>query len=105
VTVTDLNGIRHQADLQATTLFEAAATATTIFREQGWSGEALTPNSVLRVEVQGPSTVHDVPLKAVERWLRSPNTSPKQMIAKRRTESAGKGDVRSLNGRGGHREQ
>ena len=64
--------------------------------------EALTPNSVLRVEVQGPSTVHDVPLKAVERWLRSPSASPKEMIAKRRTEGAGEGDLRRrANGRGG----
>ena len=57
-----------------------------IFREQGWAAEALKPNTVLRVEVQPPATVHDVPLKAVEQWLRSPSTSPKEQMLKRRSD-------------------
>jgi hypothetical protein len=46
--------------------------------------EALTANARFRVEVQHPSTVHDVALKAIERWRRSPATSPKKFIAKRK---------------------
>jgi hypothetical protein len=38
---------------------------------------------VLRVEVQAPSVVHDVPLKAVEAWMRSPATSPRDFLVKR----------------------
>jgi hypothetical protein len=50
------------------------------------AAEALKPNTVLRVEVQPPATVHDVPLKAVARWLRSPSTSPKEQLVKRRAD-------------------
>jgi len=43
----------------------------------------LTPNAVVRVEVQLPPTVHEVPLKAIEQWQQSPTTSPKDYIVKR----------------------
>ena len=76
--------MNHSVEVHASTLFEAAATAVGVFREQGWAAEALKPNTVLRVEVQPPATVHDVPLKAVEQWLRSPSISPKGQILKRR---------------------
>jgi hypothetical protein len=65
------------------TLFEAAATAVAMFRQQGWAADALTPNAILRVEVQLPPIIHEVPLKSIERWLRSPNASPREMIKKR----------------------
>ena len=84
VTARGLDGVAHSVEVQASTLFEAAAAALGLFREQGWSADALTPNAVLRVEVQLPPTVHDVPLKAVEQWLRSPSSSPRELAAKRR---------------------
>jgi hypothetical protein len=56
--------------------------AVVAFREQDWAAEVLTPAAVLRVEVHPPPVVHDVPLNAVERWLRSPSTSPKEMTTK-----------------------
>ena len=85
VTARGLDGVAHSVDVQASTLFAAAATALSLFRKQGWADGALTPNAILRVEVQLPSTVHDVPLKAVEQWVRSPSTSPKEFAAKRRS--------------------
>lgn len=69
--------------VQASSLFEAAAAAVAAFREQGWAEEALRPNATVHVEVHLPPVVHDVPLKAVERWLRSPNASPKDMVGKK----------------------
>jgi hypothetical protein len=84
VTAKGLDGIGHSVEVQASTLFEAAAAALTVFREQGWAADALTANAVLRVEVQAPATVHDVPLKSVEQWLRSPSTGPRDFAAKRR---------------------
>ena len=84
MTAKGLDGVVHSVEVQASTLFEAAAAALTMFRDHGWSAEALTPNAVLRVEVQVPAMVHDVPLKAVEQWLQSPSTSPRDSAAKRR---------------------
>lgn len=83
VSVKDVEGITHSVDVHAETLFEAAAAAIAIFKQQGWASAALTPRATLRVEVQLPLVVHDVPLSAVERWMRSPSASPREELAKR----------------------
>ena len=83
VTLRDADGIAHQVDVQGSTLFEAAAAAVAIFRQQGWAAQALTANAVLRVEVQLPTVIHEVPLKAVERWLNEPTASPKDQLLRR----------------------
>lgn len=78
----------HRIEVQASTLFEAGAAALAAFREQGWAAGALTPNATLHVEVQLPPIAHDVPLKAIERWVRQPSASPREEIAKRGGERA-----------------
>ena len=83
VFVRGADGVTHAAEVHAASLFEAAAAALALFREEGWGVDALTPNAVLRVEVQLPAVVHDVPLKAVERWLRSSSASPREYATKR----------------------
>jgi len=85
VTVKDLEGVAHRVEVQASTLFEAGAAAVAAFRQQGWAAEALTPNAVLHIEVQLPPITHDVPLKAIERWLRTPSVSPTQEMGERRS--------------------
>jgi hypothetical protein len=82
VSVRDIEGVTHTVQVQGSSLFEAAARAVAAFREQEWAAEALGPAAVLRVEVHAPSVVHEVPLKAVERCLRSPSASPKEMTTK-----------------------
>ena len=83
VTLKDLDGIAHRVEVQASTLFEAEATTVAVFRHQGWAVDAITSNAMLHIEEQLPSNSHDVPLKAIERWLRKPNVSPKDEVAKR----------------------
>lgn len=82
VSFTDSDGISHSVDVTAISLFEAAATALGLFRNQDWAAAAITPGVVLRIEVRVPPVVHEVPLKAVEAWMRSPTTSPKDFLAK-----------------------
>jgi hypothetical protein len=82
VSIRDTEGVLHTVQVQGSSLFEAAAHAVAAFREESWAAEALGPAAVLRVEVHAPSVVHEVPLKAVERWLRSPSPSPKEMTTK-----------------------
>lgn len=84
VSVCDVEKVTHTVEVQAATLFEAAAAALDAFRHQGWAATALTPNAVLRVEVRAPAVVHEVPLKAVERWRNSPSISPKESLTKRK---------------------
>ena len=84
--MTGLDGATHSVDVQASSLFEAASLALTAFRQEpSWATEALTANARFRVEVQHPPTVHDVPLKAIEQWRRSPTTSPRDYVMKRKT--------------------
>jgi hypothetical protein len=84
VSVTDVDGLTHGVTVNASTLFEAAAEAITAFRREPWAAHALTPNAVLRIEVQVPPVIHDVPLKAVDRWRNGPSVSPRESSAKRR---------------------
>ena len=83
VTIKDLDGVSHHVEVQASTLFEAGTAAAAAFRLQGWAADALTPNAVLHIEVQLPPITHDVPLKAIEQWLRTPSVSPKEEMGKR----------------------
>ena len=80
--VRDLGGITHTVQVQGETLFEAAARAVAAFRQQGWAADALTANAILRVEVHAPTVVHEVPMKAVERWLSASIVSPKEASIK-----------------------
>ena len=84
VSVTDLEGTTHSVSVKASTLFEAAAEAISTFRQEQWAVRALTENAILRIEVQVPPVIHDVPLKAVERWRNGPSASPKEYSAKKR---------------------
>jgi hypothetical protein len=87
VTIKDVEGVAHHVEVQASTLFEAGAAAVAAFRQQGWASDALTSNAILHIEVQLPPISHDVPLKAIERWLRTPSVSPKEEVAKRAARS------------------
>lgn len=83
VTIKDVEGVAHHVEVQASSLFEAGAAAVAAFRQQGWATEALTPNATLHIEVQLPPIAHDVPMKAIEQWLRTPSVSPKEEMGKR----------------------
>jgi hypothetical protein len=81
--VIDADGVSHSVEVQAATVFEAAAAALVAFRAERWAAAALTPASVLRVRVPAPAVIHEVPLKALERWAGAPSTSPQAHLAKR----------------------
>src|SRR4051812_28925219 len=82
VSVCDLQNVTHSTEVQAETLFEAAATAVAAFRREAWAADALSAAAVLRIEVRAPAVVHTVPLSALERWRRSLSASPKEKLAK-----------------------
>lgn len=83
ISVRDADGITTASRFRPKTLFEAAAAAMAVFREQGWAGEPLTPRAKLRVEVTLPTVVHEVPVAAVERWMRGSSVSPRDQVVKR----------------------
>jgi hypothetical protein len=83
VSLRDVENVTHSVEVQAETLFEAAAAALAVFSAQSWAAAALTAAAVLRIEVHSPAVVHTVPLGALERWRHSPSRSPKELLAKR----------------------
>jgi hypothetical protein len=83
VSVTDSDGVKHSVTVSAASLFDAAAAGLAAFRRESWAAAALSPNATVRVEVQPPPVVHDVPLKALERWENTPAISPSEQAVKR----------------------
>ena len=57
--------------------------------QQGRAPGALTPNVVFLIEVQLPPITHDVPVKAIERWLRTPSVSPREEVGEASSAAAG----------------
>jgi hypothetical protein len=84
VSATGTDGVTHSVEVHGATLFQAAASALAAFRAESWAADALTPSTTLRVEVHTPATVHDVPIKVVDRWLESSSASPQEFASKRR---------------------
>ena len=71
----DLRGIRHTADVQAESLYEAAVLAIKVFRSDPWM-ERVGPATVLEIDVREPSTRHSLSLQQIERWLDGTTSSP-----------------------------
>ena len=81
VRVTDADGVTHGVEVLGSSVYEVAAAGLAQLREQGWV-EVVAPNTVLQVEVHTAPTVHNVPLKSLQRWAASPSISPKQELLK-----------------------
>jgi hypothetical protein len=83
VSYKDHRGIRHVAEVQAESLYEAACMAVKIFRGDPWL-ERIGPATVLDVEVREPGTKHSISLQQVERWLAGTTRSPSEATKKAR---------------------
>jgi hypothetical protein len=68
VSFTDVRGIRHEAEVEAESLYEAAGRSVRRFRTDPWI-EPVGNATVLDVEIREPSTTHAITLQQVERWL------------------------------------
>jgi hypothetical protein len=77
----DVRGIRHSADVEAESLFEAVVLAVRRFRQDPWI-QQVGSATVLDVEVREPSTKHSISLQQVERWLAGATTNPTEAMKK-----------------------
>jgi hypothetical protein len=68
VSFKDVRGIRHSAEVEADSLYEAAVLGVRRLNEDPWR-EPIGPATVLEVEVRNPGTVHALTFQQVERWL------------------------------------
>jgi hypothetical protein len=83
VSFADVRGIRHTAEVQAESLFEAAILGVRTFRGDPWV-EHVGPATVLDVEVREPAARHAITMMQVEveRWLEGASTSPNEGVKK-----------------------
>ena len=82
ISVKTADDVIHTVEVQASSIFDAAASGVARFRDEGWI-DTLGANAVIRVEVQLPPVVHDVPVQALKRWASGPGIGPKQELLKR----------------------
>jgi hypothetical protein len=75
VSFVDHRGIRHTAEVQAESLYEAAVLGVRVFRTDPWI-ERVGPGTVLDVEIREPATTHAISLQQVERWLGGATLNP-----------------------------
>ena len=80
VSYVDSEGLRHSVEVQAETLYEAAALAIAAFRRHDCV-PGLASN--LDIEIR-TSVIHTLPFRKVQDWLNGGAKSPKEAILKKR---------------------
>ena len=80
VSYLDVSGIRHQVEVEATTMYEAAALAIKAFREHECEPGQL---SQLEVEIR-TSVTHTLTVKKLREWLNGGAKTPKDVVMKDR---------------------
>ena len=80
VSYLDLSGIRHQVEVEAGSLYEAAALALRAFREHDCEPGQL---SQLEIEIR-TSVTHTLTVKKLLEWLNGGAKTPKEVVMKER---------------------
>jgi len=80
VSYLDLSGIRHQVEVEAGSLYEAAALAVKTFREHDCEPGQL---SLLEIEIR-TSVTHTLTVKKLHEWLNGGARTPKEVVIKNR---------------------
>jgi hypothetical protein len=75
------SGIAHSVDVQAESLYEAAALGLGLLKRDGWI-EGLGPATKLEIAVRQPAANHVVSVQQLERWLDSVTASPADVLRK-----------------------
>jgi hypothetical protein len=81
VSFKDARGIRHAAEVEAESLYEAAVLGITRLNADPWL-EKIGPATMLEVEVRNPGTIHTIALQQIERWLAGATANPNDAMRK-----------------------
>ena len=74
-------GISDSVDVEAETLYEAAAVGLARLKKDGWI-EGLGPGTRLEIQVREPGSHHLLSVRQVERWINRVNASPGETLKK-----------------------
>jgi hypothetical protein len=81
VSFTDIRGIRHTAEVEAESLYEAAVQGIRRLNQDPWI-ERIGPGTKLEIEVREPATKHALTVEQVERWLAGATKNPTEATRK-----------------------
>jgi hypothetical protein len=79
VTVTDLEGVSHTAQVTATTLYEAVALGLAAVRDHEWVDGIPEGLTTVRVSVTSVPVEHAVRVRDFSRWLERKGGSPREV--------------------------
>jgi hypothetical protein len=83
VSFTDVRGIRHSAEVEAESLYEAAVQGIRRLNQDPWI-ERIGPGTKLEIDVREPSTKHVLSVDQVERWLAGATANPTEATKKKK---------------------
>jgi hypothetical protein len=81
VSFTDIRGIRHTAEVEAESLYEAAVQGIRRLNQDPWI-ERIGPGTKLDIEVREPAVKHALSVEQVERWLAGATKNPTEATKK-----------------------
>jgi len=76
-------GVRHGVDVEAESIYEAAALGFARLKADGWV-EGLGPGTRLEIAVRAPATSHSLTVAQLQRWLNGVTPSPAETVRKTR---------------------
>jgi hypothetical protein len=82
VTCLDIEGVEHNIEITADSLYEAVAQGLRAFRDADWAGDIGHGLTKIRVIVKQPEIEHTVRVRDFENWLESVGRSPAEMSLK-----------------------
>jgi hypothetical protein len=82
VAFTDSEGVSHDVEVVASSLYEAAALAVAEFRRCGFADAAPGSAARLTVSVEAPSTTHELTVRELSSWLDGGGKSPSEQALK-----------------------
>jgi hypothetical protein len=81
VSFTDIRGIRHTAEVEAESLYEAAVQGIRRLNQDPWI-ERIGPGTKLEIAVREPAVTHALSVEQVERWLAGATKNPTEATKK-----------------------
>jgi hypothetical protein len=81
VSFIDIRGIRHTAEVEAESLYEAAVQGIRRLNQDPWI-ERIGPGTKLEIEVREPAVKHALSVEQVERWLAGATKNPTEATKK-----------------------
>ena len=92
VSVSDMDGVRHSAQVTASTLYEAVALGLAAIRAQDWTGDLSDGLGTIEVVVSPIPVTHSVKIQDFHKWLNQQGRSPRDVTQRERIRAILRGD-------------